>query len=182
MMFLAIYAIILFAATAMMVREGLWSNSISLINIIVSGLIAFGCYAPLTIFLDERTGGQYTYLLDFIVIWFLYVVSMVICRALTRAASKTRMRFKHPIDPVGGPVLGFLAAWVLASIVMASLHTAPMGKDAFGGGLVKSADVESASVVWSPDAAWLRFVQKMTSPVALGGPGSGQFKAQAWVK
>src|SRR5262245_4243374 len=117
-MFLAIYLIVLFASTAMLVREGLWSNSISFINIIISGLVAFGFYAPLTIFLDERTGGQYTYLLDFTVIWFLYAVTMVICRALTGAASKTRMRFKHPIDPIGGPAFGFLAAWVLASIVM----------------------------------------------------------------
>ena len=79
-------------------------------------------------------------------------------------------------------MLALLAAWVLASIVMASLHTAPMGKDAFGGGLVKPADVETASAFTSPDAAWLKFVQTMTSPVALGGSGSGQIKAQAWVK
>lgn len=181
-MFLAIFLIILFAATAMMVREGLWSNSISLINIIVSGLVAFGFYAPLTILIDEKTNGQYTYVLDFIVIWLLYVVTMVICRALTGAASKTRMRFKYPIDTIGGPAIGFLAAWVLAAIVMATLHTAPMGKDAFGGGLVKPADVESASAFTSPDASWLRFVQKMTSPVALGGSSAGQFKAEAWVK
>jgi Colicin V production protein len=181
-MFLAIYLIILFAATAMMVREGLWSNSIALINIIISGLVAFGFYARLTIILDEKLGGQYTYLLDFIVIWFLYAVTMVICRTITVAASKTRMRFKYPIDPIGGPVLGFLAAWVLASLVMATLHAAPMGKDAFGGGLVKPADVESASAFTSPDAAWLRFVEKMTAPVALGGSSAGQFKAQAWVK
>src|SRR5262245_14902782 len=138
-MFLAIYLIVLFAATAMMVREGLWSNSISLMNIIISGLVAFGSYARLTILVDVKLGGQYTYLLDFVVIWLLYVITMVICRTITGAASKTRMRFKHPIDPIGGPIIGFLAAWVLSTIVMATLHTAPMGKDAFGGGLVKPA-------------------------------------------
>ena len=40
------------------------------------------------------------------------------------------MRFKHPIDPVGGPLVGFIAAWVLASFTMATLHTSPMPKDA----------------------------------------------------
>ena len=99
-----------------MVREGLWSNAITLVNIIISGLVAFGFYSPLTIFLDEMTDGQYTYLLDFVVIWFLFAVTMVICRTLTGAASKTRMRFKHPIDPVGGPAIGLLAAWVLAVV------------------------------------------------------------------
>jgi hypothetical protein len=180
-MFLAIYLIIVFAATAMMVREGLWSNSIALVNIIISGLVAYGFYAPLTIWIDEYTNGTYTYVLDFIVIWILYVVSMVICRGLTGALSTTRMRFKHPIDPVGGPAVGLLAAWVLAGFVMATLHTAPMGKDSFGGALVKPADVETASVFTAPDAAWLRFVEKMTAPVALGGSSANQFKAKAWV-
>lgn len=181
-MFLAIYLIVLFAATAMMVREGLWSNSISLVNILISGLVAFGFYAPLTIKIDEYLDGQYTYVLDFVVIWLLYAVSMVICRSATVAASKTRMRFKHPIDPVGGPLLALVAAWVLASIVMASLHTSPMPKDAFGGGLVKPADVASASAFTAPDAAWLRFFERVSQPVALGFKHSGvHYGAKGWV-
>ena len=75
---------------------------------------------------------------------------MVICRALTGAASKTRMRFKHPIDPVGGPLVGLIAAWVLASFTLATLHTSPMAKEAFGGKLVY--DAKSASVMTQPDA------------------------------
>ena len=50
----------------MMVREGLWSNAITLVNIIISGLVAFGFYSPLVIYLDEMLDGQYTYLLDFV--------------------------------------------------------------------------------------------------------------------
>ena len=46
-MYWAIYVIVLFAGLAMMVREGLWSNTISLVNIFVSGLVAFGFYSPL---------------------------------------------------------------------------------------------------------------------------------------
>ena len=68
----------------MMVREGLWSNAISLVNILISGLVAFGFYSPLTIYLDEYLDGQYTYVLDFVVIWVLFAVTMVICRARDR--------------------------------------------------------------------------------------------------
>ena len=55
------------------------------------------------------------------------------------------MRFKHPIDPVGGPLVGFIAAWVLASFALATLHVSPMPKDAFGGKLVTNAEVATAS-------------------------------------
>jgi uncharacterized membrane protein required for colicin V production len=181
-MFTAIYLVVLFIGVAMTVREGLWSNAITLISILLSGLVAFGWYMPLTIRLDEYFDGQYTFVLDFVVIWGLFVATMVICRTLTRAASKTRLRFKNPIDPIGGPVVGLLAAWVMATFVMATLHTSPMPKDAFGGGLVKSADVESASTFTSPDAAWLRFMESITSPDALGSGSTGQYKAAKWVQ
>src|SRR6187401_1657155 len=111
-MFLAIYLIVVFAGLAMTVREGLWSNTLTLINIIVSGLLAFGLYSPIVAYLDEEaTKGQHTYWLDFAIIWAIYTVSMVVLRTLMATASKTRLRFKHPIDPFGGPILGFIAAW-----------------------------------------------------------------------
>src|SRR4029079_580963 len=99
--------IVLFAGTAMTVREGLWSNTLTLISIIISGLVAFGFYSKLVIYLDEdMTNGQHTYWLHFAIVWALYCVTMIIVRTLFAAASKTRMRFKHPIDPIGGPIVG----------------------------------------------------------------------------
>jgi hypothetical protein len=175
------YLVILFAGLAMMVREGLWSNTITLLNIIISGLVAFSFFQPLVIYLDEMTDGNHTYWLDFAVIWALFAATMVIFRTLTAAASKTRMRFKHPIDPVGGPLAGLIAAWVLAAFALATLHVSPMKKDDFGGKLVH-ADVDSASAITSPDAAWLRFVEKMSAPVALGSGGTTRFSAKGFVK
>src|SRR6476469_4687562 len=151
-MYLAIYGIVIFAGLAMTVREGVWSNTLTLINVIVSGLVAFGFYSPIVAYLDEQaTDGQHTYWLDFAILWALYAVSMLVLRTLMAAASKTRLRSKHPIDPVGGPIVGFIAAWVLAAFTLATLHTSPMPKNAFGGKLVYS-DADSASFITSPDA------------------------------
>jgi hypothetical protein len=88
-MYLAVYGIVVFAGLAMMVREGLWSNTLALINVIVSGLVAFGFYSPLVAYLDEEvTSGQHTYWLDFAIIWALYAVTMIVLRSLMAAASK----------------------------------------------------------------------------------------------
>jgi uncharacterized membrane protein required for colicin V production len=181
MMYWAIFGLTFFASLAMFVREGLWSNAISLTNVLISGLVAFGFYSPLTIYLDEMLDGQYTYLLDFVCIWGLFVVSMIVCRAVTGLLSRTRMRFKHPIDPIGGPLVGLIAAWAMASFVMATLHTAPMPKEAFSGGLVHS-DVDSASAFSAPDIAWLRFVDRVTQPDAFGHAGRDTFSPAAFVK
>jgi hypothetical protein len=180
-MYYAAYAIVVFAGLAMMVREGLWSNSLTLISTLISGLLAFGLYQPIVVYFDEMTDGRHTYWLDFTVIWALYCVSMVICRSLFGAASKTRMRFKHPIDSIGGPVMGLFAAWVLACFTLSTLHVSPMPKNQFGGKL-NHADVSSASMLTSPDAAWLRFMEKMSQPVAFGSAGTERFSAKAFVK
>lgn len=176
MAFYIFYAIILFAGLAMMVREGLWSNTITLINIVISGLVAFGFYSPIVVYLDEeRTSGQHTYWLDFAIIWALFCVTMLVLRALTAAFSKTRMRFKHPIDPIGGPAMGILAAWVLAAFALATLHTSPMPRDAFGGNLVTESNVDSAFFLTAPDAAWIRFVAAMSDPNVYGSGGTDRF-------
>ena len=81
-MYWIFFGIVIFAGVAMMVREGLWSNTIMLVNIIISGLVSFGFYSPLVIYLDEKTDGEHTYWLDFAVIWALYCAAFVITRTL----------------------------------------------------------------------------------------------------
>jgi hypothetical protein len=182
-MFWAIYLATFFAGVAMMVREGLWSNTIALVNIFVSGLVAFGFYSPLALYLDEQLSGPYTYLLDFLCLWLLFVVTMLVCRALTGLASRTRMRFKNPIDPVGGPVVAIVAAWILAAFTMATLHTVPMTQDAFGGKLMHSdSEVESQSALLAPDLGWLRFVQSVSGSDSFGSGAKNAFSAKAFVK
>jgi uncharacterized membrane protein required for colicin V production len=181
-MYWAIYGIVIFAGLAMTVREGVWSNTLTLISVIVSGLVAFGFYSPIVAYLDEEaTSGQHTYWLDFAIIWALYAVSMIILRSLFAALSKTKLRFKHPIDPVGGPLVGFIAAWVLAAFTLATLHTSPMPKEQFGGKLVYS-DADTASFVTQPDAAWLRFVERINPSDALGSGSTDKFSAKGFVK
>ena len=180
-MYWTVYAIVLFVGLAMTVREGLWSNAIALVNIIVSGLVGFGFYSPIVKYLDEEvTEGQHTYWLDFCVMWALFAVTMVVCRTAAGAASKTRMRFKNPIDPIGGPLAGFIAAWVLAAFTLATLHVSPMPKDAFSGKLMYN-DAASEPLVTAPDAAWLRFVERVSQPTALGSGSTEGFSANAFV-
>ena len=167
-MFWAIYLAVFFAGLAMMVREGLWSNTISLVNILISGLVAFGFYSPLAIYLDEMFNGQYTYLLDFVVIWVLFVVTMVICRALTGAGLENADAIQVPDRSGRRTARGLIAAWVLAAFVMATLHTSPMPKDAFGGKLViATADVESASALRLPTRPGCDSWKRCRTPTAL---------------
>jgi len=187
-MYTAIYLAVWFAGSAMMIKEGLWSNTIALVNIVISGLVAFGFYSPIAIYFDELTNGEYTYLLDFVCIWTLFVIAMVVCRTLTGGFSRTRMRFKNPVEPVLGPLMAVLDSWVMAAFVMATLHTSPMPKDAFSSGLiysdneVESNGVESKWALFNPDLGWLRFVERVTPVDSFGAREGGGFSAKAFVR
>ena len=171
---------VFFATLAMMVREGLWSNTVTLICIVLSGLAAFGLYQPLTVWVDEKTDGEYTYLLDIVCLWAVYVVAMILLSALAATLSKTRMRFKNPIDPIGGPIVAVIAGWVLMSLVLASFHTAPLGKETMGGALVHTtSDIDTTSSLSAPDLWWLRFVERAMSPDVLGS--GNEFSAAGFV-
>jgi hypothetical protein len=181
MWYWTIFAIAMFAGIAMTVREGIWSNTLTLVNTIISGLVAFGFFSPIVTYLDQEpvTEGQHTYWLDFCVVWALFCATMVIARSLTAACSKTRLRFKNPIDPVGGPIVGCLVAWVMATIILSTLHMSPMPKDAFNNKLVY--DANSASIMSQPDLAWLRFVERMSKPGMFGSASGNEFSAKAFV-
>ena len=102
---------------------------------------------------------------------------------MARLASGTRLRFKNPIDPIGGPLVGLIAAWVLTSFTIATLHTSPMGKDAFSGKLVYTdSEVASSSGLTCPDLAWLRFVQHVSQASAFGSASTTTFTAKGFVQ
>ena len=181
-MFFAIFGIVFFASVAMMVREGIWSNTITLVNVLLSGLIAFGFYSPLAIWIDETLEGTYTYFVDFLSIWILYVVAMICLRIVTDRLSTTRLRLKHPFDSVGGPVMAVLAAWALATFVMATLHAAPLAKESLGGKLVHSEqEVANKSAITAPDLAWIRFVGRVASADGFGYSGAEEFSPSKFV-
>jgi hypothetical protein len=182
-MYYVIFGLLFFAGFAMMIREGFWSNTLNVIAIMLSGLAAFGLYQPLTIMLDEKTDGSYTYLLDIVVLYGVFVISVILLKALFGVISRNKLRFRRPIDDIGGPAMAAIGGYAAAAFVMASLHAAPLWSDIFGLnygatlGAVKS-EVESRSSITSPDLAALRMAEKMLGPDVMG---DGKFKTYEYI-
>lgn len=163
-LYYVIVGVIFFATFAMCIQQGLWNNTLTTINILLSGVIAFGCHLPMAKWLAASGGGGFTYLLDFLMLWVLYVITFIVLhRVFGGMLSKTRMRFKHPIDTVGGPLMAAVAGFLMSGIVGASLQAAPFDRDAFGGVFL-----ESRSPITSPDVFWLNIAERMLVPENLG--------------
>ncbi len=83
--------------------QGLWSNAITLINLLLAMMLAFNYFEPVAELL-EGVDRSYTYLWDFVALWGL----------------------------LGRSILSLWIAWLLVSFICAALHTAPLGPHPLG--------------------------------------------------
>lgn len=173
--------VVLFWTLAMAVREGLWHNLMLACNITLASVIAFGFYQPLTILIDEASGGQYTYLLDLVVFWLLFVLAIALLKELGKLLSPTQVKFLHPVNKFGGPAMALVCAIMMTCITAASLHMAPLPLETMGGALA-DADVPDEPLPLNPsaDIAFLGAANLFTTQAGLGD--GGLFSAPQWVE
>ncbi len=148
--------VILLAAVGVLYTDGLWSNAIRLINVVTSALVATSFFEPVARWLDDWQ-PSYTYYWDFLSLWILFAVSMVIVTELTNRASKVKVRFIKLADQIGGVILSAWVGWVLVCFTMTTLHAAPLACNFMFGGFQPK---ERMMVGLGPDRQWLGFVQK----------------------
>jgi hypothetical protein len=131
---------------------GMWSNFITLINFLLSSLIASSFYEPFADYLAKQL-SDYSALMDFLAVWILFVGSFIVCRTVTDFLSPRRMKFDIVTEMVGRSVLSIWIACVFIAFTLFSFHMAPFHPDAF------QKDVETSTFGIGPDRMWLAFIQ-----------------------
>lgn len=150
--------VILFATMALLYNEGMWSNAIRLINVVTAALLATNFFEPVARALDGMN-STFTFFWDFIALWGVFIVSSVIFRLLTGAASKVKVRFLKIADQIGGPIFALWVGWMLVSFTLMTLHTAPLSRNFMFGGFRPG---ENMFLGMAPDQQWLGFVQQVS--------------------
>lgn len=165
-MVLLLLIVIFLITTAFVWFDGLWSAAISLITVMLSGLVAMNYFEPLAAMFDGML-SSYTYFFDFLSLWILFVVTFAILRAIAGLLSKYRIRFDLPVEIAGRSILAVWVGWILVCFTCTTLHTAPLGRNSFGGSFQKDLPVSDGTVGlpgglflgMAPDRKWLGFVQ-----------------------
>ncbi len=152
--------VILAACIGVLYPEGLWSNAIRLVNVVTAALVAMNFFEPLARWIEGR--GEWfaaaTYFWDFISLWVLFGVSMIVMRVATDSISRVRVRFLKVVDRVGSGFFATCVGWVMVCFVMATLHTAPLAANFLFGGF----DPSRRMLLVGPDRQWLGFVQHVS--------------------
>ncbi len=157
-MLTSLMLLIFFACVGFLYTEGMWGNAIRFINVTTAALLATNYWEPAADWLEEWQ-PSYTYVWDFLSLWALFCVFMIILRSLTDQVSKVRVRFLKIADRIGGVVIAMLVGWVMVSFTMMSLHTAPLARNFLFEGFQSEQPMVMGT---APDQKWLRFVRKLS--------------------
>ena len=150
---LTICLIIVFLVCVLMsLASGLWGNLIMVFNVILAGLIATNYFEPLAVWLDGQM-PSYTYFWDFLAMWGIFALAIVVLRWITDTLSLVKVRFKKPVEVAGGLVCGGVLGWLMVCFTLFSLHTAPLAHTFFGGGFRPGTNMFLGT---APDRIWGR--------------------------
>ena len=149
--------ILVFLAIALVLaREGLWSGLVMLLNIIAAATFATAWFERLAGFLDAKL-PSYTYLIDFLCLWGIFAVVLLVMRLITDRVSTTKVKFLRQVEIVGGPLVAVITAWVMVCFAAASLHTAAVPR-----ALVQPTPESRMFFGFAPDRKWLAWVRFAT--------------------
>jgi len=154
-------SMIFFACLASLVASGLWNNALMLINVIIAALIATNYYEPLATWLDGQW-KSYTYLWDFVALWAIFAVSMIVLRTATDQISTVRVRFRRPLEIGGGIFFACCVAWTMVCFTTMTLHTAPLAQNFMRGGFQPTPQSRMFFGL-APDQKWLGFMQAVSN-------------------
>jgi hypothetical protein len=157
-MLIALLFVIFAVCFGFLFTEGMWSNAIRLINVIVAALLATNYFESAASVLEDW-GESFTYFWDFLALWGLFALFNACLRGATDHISKVKVRFRKITDQIGSPVFAACIGWVMVCFTAMTLHTAPLARNFMAGSFQPEQRMFLGLV---PDRKWLAFVQTMS--------------------
>lgn len=165
LIFIAITMFILIVASTWWF--GLWSNLITLVNLLLASMLASICFEAVSSKLFNMN-SSYRYLYDFIAVWLVFLLAFVVLRGVTDFLSGYRLKFDPITELVGRSVLSIWIAGVFVCFAFFTLQMAPLKPSVYAENVPKS---EMGTI---PDRLWLSFIQSR-SRGALTAPKETNF-------
>lgn len=131
---------------------GSWNIFINLINFFIAALVASSFFEPLADQL-ESYDSSYTYMVDYVAIWLLFVVSFVVLRMITDFMTKYQLRMNLWAEYAARTVLSLWLAGGFICFTFFTFHLAPFPPEIFVG------NPTTKLFGIGPDQQWMAFIQ-----------------------
>ncbi|MDG1875275.1 MAG: hypothetical protein P8J27_15280 [Mariniblastus sp.] len=150
---------------------GLWSNFITLINVLLASMLASSIYEPVAGQLLS-INRSYQRLFDFIAVWLVFCLAYFILRGITDVLSAYRLKFDPLTEMIGRSVLSVWIAGVFICFSFFTMQMAPLTPAFYGR---KSPATLPSEVGTIPDKLWLAFIQSRSRGALSAGQQSKLF-------
>lgn len=157
---LAVFAVVAFALW----RQGAWATMLMLLNILAAATLATAWYERLVARL-EPVLPSYTYVLDFVCVWGLFSILLLLLREVMEKVSRERVRLRKPVELFGTPLLAVIAAWIMVAFTAMTLHVAPLPSS-----MVQPTPESRMFFGLAPDRKWLQWVRNSSRFGPFGRP------------
>ena len=104
---------------------GLWNNVLTLINFLIAAMVASAYYENLANVLADKM-PSYEFVLDFMALWLLFFLTLLILRAVTGALSTVQLKLNFWVDMAGRAVVCTWLGIAFTMFTMFSMHLAPI--------------------------------------------------------
>ena len=140
-------------------NNGLWTNTIMLVNVLTAGLLATNYFEPLADFFDKQEPSL-TYVWDFMAIWLIFGAGDDVVASGDGLLRRSQSAVLHcRSSRVGGIVMAIWVSWVLVCFTTATLHTAPLARPFLGDSFRPEPDSRLLFGL-DPDYVWLGWVHR----------------------
>jgi hypothetical protein len=137
-------------------RGGLWQGLILFLNVVVAATIAVTWYESLAGLLEKYLAA-FTYFLDVVSLWLLFVLILVVLGTATHQVAKASLKFIPPVEWAGSILVALMTAWTVVELAAFTIHIAPLSTSA-----VPMPPEQSMLYGMKPDAWWLWWARGST--------------------
>ena len=168
---------------ASLYTEGMWGNAIQLINTVTAALLATNFYEPAARWVEGWSDSlrSYTYCWDYLMLWVLFAVFLLIFRIATDKLCRVKVRFLKIADQIGSVIFACLVGWVFVAFTLFSLHyRSSLAKNFLFGAFQ---DDNRMMLGLAPDRAWIQFTRSVSKRAYTRNPSQvfdpfGQFQSK----
>jgi len=172
MLFLVLFLAFAGVAAAIWL-QGFWSAAVTFVNLLLAAMIATNFFEPVCDLTEGFGAASWTYLLDFVFLWFIFFATFGILRAITDGISQTQVKFDLPIEMVGRSVFALLSGWLFTCFLAFTLQMAPLSSEKPLGAW--DSPTANTFLFTSPDRLWMRFMFDRSR----GALARGHFSSQS---
>ncbi|MDO4573884.1 MAG: CvpA family protein [Planctomycetia bacterium] len=168
MIFNVILLLVFLGVLGSTMRDGLWNNTIRILNFVFAATLATSLGEPVAKLLCSLFGAAYFYY-NYLALWLVFALAYMLLHELTRRLSQVEVKFHSQANLYGGYAASALLSFLFLSFALFAMHQAPLGEHFLFGGFDQNSRMFFGT---APDRQWHDYMSWVSRGAYSAGQGT----------